>query len=89
MAVLAKLQEKIEAWKEEHEALKEKNHHLKSQLASLAETQTKNETLQLELDAKNSRLKQLEEDLEIAKMELEEKDAEVEKILKKVEALLA
>ena len=72
MSVLQKLQEKIEQWRVDHEALKSENAQLKIELSNASGAQGDNE-------------------LQIAalKRELEEKDEEIEKIIAKVETLLA
>jgi prefoldin subunit 5 len=89
MAALNRLQEKIEQWKKDHEALKTQNADLKSQLAGVAEAQKANETLVIEVEAKATQCAELESIVRTLKAELEEKDAEIEKIIAQVESLLA
>lgn len=89
MAALQKLQEKIEQWKIDHEAIKAQNADLKSQLAGVAEAQKANESLLIEVEAKETQRKTLEETVSALQNELAEKDAEIEKIIAQVETLLA
>ncbi len=89
MSALQRLQEKIEQWKTDHEALKVQNSDLKSQLAGVANAQKEKESLILELEAKSSICVSQEEEIELFKLELEEKDEEIEKIIAQVETLLA
>jgi predicted nucleic acid-binding Zn-ribbon protein len=89
MAALQKLQEKIEQWKTDHEAIKAQNADLKSQLAGVAEAQKANESLLIEVEAKETQRKTLEETVSALQNELAEKDAEIEKIIAQVETLLA
>ncbi len=89
MSALQKLQEKIEQWKTDHEALKAQNSDLKSQLAGVASAQKEKESLVLELEAKSSICVAQEETIDLLKYELEEKDVEIEKIIAQVETLLA
>ena len=89
MAALQKLQEKIEQWKHDHEALISQNANLKSQLAGVAEAQKANESLSIEVDAKRTQCQTLEETVATLRRELEEKDIEIEKIIAQVETLLA
>ena len=89
MSALQKLQEKIEQWKRDHEALKMQNANLKSQLAGVAEAQKAKESLDIELEAKKTQCQALEETVASLRQELEEKDAEIEKIIAQVESLLA
>lgn len=72
MTALQKLQEKIEQWRVDHEALKDENTQLTTELSNT-------------WDAQNEQLTQIE----VLKRELVERDAEIEKIIAKVEALLA
>ena len=88
MSALQKLQEKIEQWRRDHEELKIQNANLKSQLAGVAEAQKANESLLIEVDAKDTKLLELENTVETLRRELEEKDAEIEKIIAQVETLL-
>ncbi|MBA1421454.1 MAG: hypothetical protein FAF03_11635 [Epsilonproteobacteria bacterium] len=89
MAALNRLQEKIEQWKKDHEALKAQNANLKSQLAGVAEAQKAKESLVIEVEAKTKQCESLEESVAALRQELEEKDAEIEKIIAQVESLLA
>jgi len=89
MSALQKLQEKIEQWKHDHEALKAQNADLKSQLAGVAEAQKANESLNIEVEAKTTQCQTLEGTVATLKRELEEKDSEIEKIIAQVESLLA
>ena len=89
MAALQKLQEKIEQWKNDHEALKTQNADLKSQLAGVAEAQKANESLKIEVEAKTTQCQTLDETVTSLRRELEEKDTEIEKIIAQVETLLA
>ena len=89
MSALQKLQEKIEAWKRDHETLKLQNAELKSQLAGVEEAQRANQTLRMEVDAKTKQCESLEETVSSLRRELEEKDVEIEKIIAQVESLLS
>ncbi len=89
MSALQKLQEKIEEWKRDHEALKAQNAELANQLSSAAGAQEAQESLRTELDSKNALCLSHEETIASLKQELKEKDAEIEKIIAQVEALLA
>ena len=89
MSALQKLQEKIEEWRADHEALKVQNRDLKSQLAGVASAQKEKESLVVELEGKNSLCITQEATIKALKRELEEKDAEIEKIIAQVETLLA
>ncbi len=89
MSALQKLQEKIEQWKKDHEALKAQNADLRSQLAGVAEAQKAKESLLIEVEAKTTQCQTLETTVATLRQELEEKDAEIEKIIAQVEALLA
>lgn len=89
MSALQKLQEKIEQWKMDHEALKSQNADLKNQLAGASEAQSLNQTLRLEVEAKTKQCESLEETISTLRRELEEKDVEIEKIIAQVESLLA
>ena len=89
MSALQKLQEKIEQWRRDHEALKEENQNLKNQLSQAQESQKEGESLKTELDASKERCVSLEAQITALRRELEEKDAEIEKIITQVEALLA
>ncbi len=88
MNALERLQEKIEEWKRDREALITLNENLKSQLADVAAAQEKHESLKIELEASRERCRHLEEEVATLRRELEEKDAEIEKIVEQVEALL-
>ena len=88
MSALHKLQEKIEQWKTDHEALKVQNTELKNQLESTSGIAQGQELLKNELETKNTQCIALEENLRSLKRELEEKDNEIEKIIAQVEALL-
>jgi predicted RNase H-like nuclease (RuvC/YqgF family) len=89
MSALQKLQEKIEQWRRDHEALKVQNSDLKSQLASVANAQNDQESVIAELRNKVEKCTAQEETIEALQRELEEKDAEIEKIIAQVETLLA
>jgi len=89
MSALQKLQEKIEQWRRDHEALKLQNSDLKSQLASVASSQNDQESIIAELRNKVEKCTTQEETIEALQRELEEKDAEIEKIIAQVETLLA
>ncbi len=89
MTALQKLQEKIEQWRRDHEALKEQNSDLKSQLASVASSQNDQESVISELRNKVEKCTAQEETIQTLHRELEEKDAEIEKIITQVETLLA
>lgn len=89
MSTLQKLQEKIEQWRRDHEELKTQNANLKSQLAGATEAQKANESLLIEVEAKDTKLSEIENTVEVLRRELEEKDVEIEKIITQVESLLA
>jgi len=89
MSSLQKLQEKIEQWKENHEALKAQNNDLTSQLEGASGVAKAQEALKLELENKTNQCTTLEENVKVLQRELEEKDEEIEKIITQVEALLA
>ncbi len=89
MSALQKLQEKIEEWRRDHEALKAQNSDLKSQLAGVASAQNEKEALVLELQNKVEQCTTQEATIETLRRELEEKDTEIEKIIAQVETLLA
>ncbi len=89
MSALQKLQEKIEQWRVDHEALKEQNSDLKSQLAGVASAQNDQESVIAELRKEVEQCTAQESTIEALKRELEEKDAEIEKIIAQVETLLA
>ena len=89
MSALQKLQEKIEQWKKDHEALKAQNADLRSQLAGVAEAQKDNESLVIEVEAKTTQCNALEEKVTLLREELQAKDAEIEKIIAQVESLLS
>ena len=89
MSALQKLQEKIEQWRADHEALKVQNRDLKSQLASIASSQNDQESVIAELRSEVNKCTTQEATIEALKRELEEKDAEIEKIIAQVETLLA
>ncbi len=89
MSALQKLQEKIEQWRVDHEALKEQNSDLKSQLAGVASAQNDQELVIAELRKEVEQCTAQESTIEALKRELEEKDAEIEKIIAQVETLLA
>jgi SMC interacting uncharacterized protein involved in chromosome segregation len=89
MSALQKLQEKIEQWKVNHEALKVQNSDLKSQLAGVANSQNDQELLIAELRAELEKCTALESTIDTLKRELTEKDEEIEKIIAQVEALLS
>ena len=89
MSALQKLQEKIEQWKQDHEALKNENINLKSQLDGAANAAKDTESLTMEIEVKASQCASLEETIAGLKNELSEKDAEIEKIIAQVESLLA
>ena len=89
MAALSRLQEKIEQWKKNHEAIKSQNSDLKSQLAVVAEAQTLKDALVIEVEAKTQECDALKVSVASLQNELEEKDTEIEKIIAQVESLLA
>ena len=89
MSALQKLQEKIEEWRADHEALKVQNRDLKSQLASVASSQNDQESIIAELKNEVEKCTSQEATIEALQRELEEKDAEIEKIIAQVETLLA
>ena len=89
MSALQKLQEKIEQWRLDHEALKVQNRDLKSQLASVASSQNDQESIIAELKNEVEKCTSQEAAIEALQRELEEKDAEIEKIIAQVETLLA
>ncbi len=89
MSALQKLQEKIEEWRADHEALKVQNRDLKSQLAGVASAQNEKESLVLELQNKVEQYTTQEATIDALKRELEDKDTEIEKIIAQVETLLA
>lgn len=63
MSALQKLQEKIELWRVDHEALKSENAQLKIELAKLSGSQSDKETevelLQLELQEKDAEIEKI------------------------------
>ncbi len=63
MSALQKLQEKIELWRVDHEALKSANRQLKVELANLSGSQGDKETeielLQLELQEKDTEIEKI------------------------------
>ncbi len=89
MSALQKLQEKIEQWKVNHEALKEQNSQLKSQLESASGAVEEIESLKNRLEQKSQECISLQESVGRLEQDLAEKDAEIEKIITQVEALLA
>ena len=89
MSALQKLQEKIQEWKRDHEALITLNENLKNQIAEMSASQKASESVTLELAESQEHCKRLEEEVASLKRELEEKDAEIEKIVAQVEALLS
>ena len=89
MSALQKLQEKIEQWKRDHEALKAQNAELTSQLSNAAGVQEAQESLKVELETKASLCTTQEETIASLEKELREKDEEIEKIIAQVETLLA
>ena len=89
MEALSRLQENIEQWKKDHQALKSQNSDLKSQLAVEAEAQTLKDSLVIEIEAKTQECDALKESVASLQSELEEKDTEIEKIIAQVESLLA
>ncbi len=89
MSALQKLQEKIEQWRKDHEALKVQNSDLKNKLESVASSQNDQESVIAELRNRVANCATQEETIETLQRELEEKDAEIEKIIAQVETLLA
>jgi len=89
MSALQKLQEKIEQWRVDHEALKVQNSDLKSQLAGVASSQNDQLALIAELRAEIDKCVLKDEKIEALQRELAEKDEEIEKIIAQVESLLA
>ena len=89
MSALQKLQEKIEQWRHDHEALKTQNNALREQLAGLANAENRHKSLLIELEAKEKLCKTQEENIVSLQDELKEKDEEIEKIIAQVESLLA
>jgi len=89
MSALQKLQERIEQWKVNHEALKVENGELKSQLEGASGIAEAQEALKVELEEKTNQCTSLEENVSTLQQELAEKDVEIEKIITQVEALLA
>jgi len=89
MTALIRLQEKIEQWKKDHEAIKSQNADLKSQLAGVAEAQKQKDSLVIEMEAKTQECEALKVSVTALQNELEEKDAEIEKIIAQVESLLS
>jgi len=89
MSALQKLQEKIEQWRADHEALKVQHNDLKSQLAGVASSQNEQTALIAELQNKVERCSAFESTVEALKRELTEKDEEIEKIIAQVETLLS
>lgn len=63
MSALQKLQEKIELWRVDHEALKNENAQLKVELATLSgsknDKETEVELLQLELQEKDAEIEKI------------------------------
>jgi SMC interacting uncharacterized protein involved in chromosome segregation len=89
MSALQKLQEKIEQWKDNHEALKAQNDDLKSQLSNAQGATEAKDALNQELEAATAKSQTQEETIVSLQRELTEKDEEIEKIITQVEALLA
>jgi len=89
MSALQKLQERIEQWKVNHEALKVENGELKGQLEGASGIAEAQEALKIELEDKTNQCTSLEENVNTLQQELAEKDAEIEKIITQVEALLS
>ena len=89
MSALQRLQDKIEQWRRDHEALKAQNSDLRSQLAGVASAQNDQESVIVELRKEVEQCTAQESTIEALKRELEEKDAEIEKIIAQVESLLA
>ena len=89
MSALQKLQEKIEQWRQDHEALKEQNKELKNKLSGTDEAQKTNESLVMQVETKTAQCTELETAIATLKRELEEKDVEIEKIISQVESLLS
>ena len=63
MAALQKLQEKIEQWRADHEALKNENAQLKAELANVSGSQNAQEaqiaTLKRELEEKDAEIEKI------------------------------
>ena len=63
MAALQKLQEKIEQWRADHEALKNENAQLKIELSNVSGSQTQQEaqiaTLKRELEEKDAEIEKI------------------------------
>ena len=89
MSALQRLQEKIEQWRTDHEALKVQNNDLKSQLAGVASAQNEQESVIAALRGEVEKCTAQQSTIEALKRELEEKDAEIEKIIAQVETLLS
>ena len=89
MSALNRLQEKIEQWKRDHEALKAENTDLKSQLTGAASATAEKEVLSRELESKATQCQTHEETINTLQRELREKDEEIEKIIAQVESLLS
>ncbi len=89
MSALQKLQEKIEEWKKDHEALKLENSDLKTKLAGTAGLENEKQSMLSQLQSKTEQVTSQEEKLKALTRELEEKDEEIEKIIAQVESLLA
>ena len=71
MAALQKLQEKIEQWKVDHEALKNENAQLKAELANASGSQ----------NAQEAQIASLKRELEEKDIEIEKIIAQVESLL--------
>jgi len=71
MSALQKLQEKIEQWKQDHEALKAENAQLKTELSNVSGSQTE----------KDSQIEALKRELEEKDTEIEKIIAQVESLL--------
>ncbi len=89
MSALQKLQEKIEQWRVDHEALKAQNSDLKGQLAEVASKHNEQESLIAELRNEVEKCSTYKSTAETLEFELMEKDEEIEKIIAQVEALLS
>jgi len=89
MLALQRLQEKIEEWRRDHEALKEENRALKEQLEATEADRREDTTLQDAHEACKAQCRDLEEEIARLKRELEERDIEIDKIVTQVEALLS
>lgn len=89
MSALQRLQEKIEEWRRDHEALKEENRALREQLEAAEAGRREDTALQDAYEACKAQCRELEEEIARLKRELEERDLEIDKIVTQVEALLA